>query len=72
MLNIRGAKSDLDLMVIGVGSPAFAAAIRAAELGANVVGVAEVGVIGPIRSFGQSRHRTPCHAANQERSWPYK
>lgn len=45
MLNFRGAKYDLDLMVIGGGSAAFAAAIRAAELGANV-GVAEAGVIG--------------------------
>lgn len=38
-------KDDLDLMVIGGGSAAFAAAIRAAELGAKV-GVAEYGVIG--------------------------
>ncbi|MGH9358770.1 MAG: mercury(II) reductase [Terriglobia bacterium] len=46
MLGHRGAaKCDLDLMVIGGGSAAFAAAIRAAELGANV-GVAEEGVIG--------------------------
>ncbi len=40
-----GPKRDLDLMVIGGGSAAFAAAIRAAESGAKV-GVAEAGVIG--------------------------
>lgn len=45
MLGHRGAKYDLDLMVIGGGSAAFAAAIRSAELGASV-GVAEAGVIG--------------------------
>ncbi|MDE3180611.1 MAG: mercury(II) reductase [Acidobacteriota bacterium] len=36
---------DLDLMVIGGGSAAFATAIRAAEIGARV-GIAEAGVIG--------------------------
>ncbi len=45
MFGLGGAKHDLDLMVIGGGSAAFAAAIRAAELGAKV-GVAEAGVIG--------------------------
>lgn len=45
MLGHRRVKYDLDLMVIGGGSAAFAAAIRAAELGASV-GVAEAGVIG--------------------------
>jgi mercuric reductase len=45
MFGMGGAKHDLDLMVIGGGSAAFAAAIRAAELGAKV-GVAESGVIG--------------------------
>lgn len=45
MFGLGGAKRDLDLMVIGGGSAAFAAAIRAVELGAKV-GVAESGVIG--------------------------
>lgn len=46
MLGFSGKKDyDLDLMVLGGGSAAFAAAIRAAELGARV-GVAEAGVIG--------------------------
>lgn len=45
MLGLQKAKYNLDLMVIGGGSAAFAAAIRAAELGATV-GVAEAGVIG--------------------------
>src|SRR5579875_424712 len=45
MLLERKAKGDFDLFVLGGGSAAFAAAIRAAELGARV-GVAEEGVIG--------------------------
>jgi mercuric reductase len=46
MLSLGAKKKyDLDLMVIGGGSAAFAAAIRAAELGARV-GIAEAGVIG--------------------------
>ncbi len=45
MFGMRGRKHDLDLMVIGGGSAAFAAAIRAAELGTRV-GVAEGEVIG--------------------------
>lgn len=46
MLRFRTKKNDdLDLMVIGGGSAAFAAAIRAAGLGARV-GVAEADVIG--------------------------
>lgn len=39
------ADHDLDLLVLGGGSAAFAAAIRGAELGARV-GIAEAGVIG--------------------------
>jgi mercuric reductase len=45
MLFNRTTKTDFDLFVLGGGSAAFAAAIRAAELGARV-GVAEEGVIG--------------------------
>jgi mercuric reductase len=45
MFGLRGKKYDLDLMVIGGGSAAFAAAIRGAELGARV-GVVEAGTIG--------------------------
>jgi mercuric reductase len=45
MLFNRANKNDFDLFVLGGGSAAFAAAIRAAELGARV-GVAEEGVIG--------------------------
>src|SRR5579875_1628736 len=45
MIGMSSAKHDLELMIIGGGSAAFAAAIRAAELGAKV-GVAESGVIG--------------------------
>ena len=45
MIGLSSAKHDLELMIIGGGSAAFAAAIRAAELGAKV-GVAESGVIG--------------------------
>lgn len=46
MLSFGAKKSyDLDLMVIGGGSAAFAAAIRAAEIGARV-GITEADVIG--------------------------
>lgn len=45
MIGMSSAKHDLELMIIGGGSAAFAAAIRAADLGAKV-GVAEAGVIG--------------------------
>jgi mercuric reductase len=45
MLFSRTTKTDFDLFVLGGGSAAFAAAIRAAELGARV-GVAEESVIG--------------------------
>ncbi len=45
MLFNKTTKTDFDLFVLGGGSAAFAAAIRAAELGARV-GVAEEGVIG--------------------------
>ena len=45
MLFNKAGKNDFDLFVLGGGSAAFAAAIRAAELGARV-GVAEEGVIG--------------------------
>ena len=41
----RKPRTDLDLVVVGGGSAAFAAAIRGAELGARVA-VAEEGVIG--------------------------
>jgi mercuric reductase len=45
MLFNRASNNDFDLLVLGGGSAAFAAAIRAAELGASVA-VAEDGVIG--------------------------
>ena len=41
----RKKEGDFDLIVLGGGSAAFAAAIRAAELGASVA-IAEEGVIG--------------------------
>ncbi len=45
LLGRSKATKDLDLLVVGGGSAAFAAAIRGAELGARV-GIAEDGVIG--------------------------
>jgi len=44
-MNNRADDSDYDLMTIGGGSAAFAAAIKAAELGARVV-IVEKGTIG--------------------------